>query len=67
MDTIYDDLSADAKRSLVDRLTEFLTQLHPKSYSLGYVGGLAIDTDSKDECVIPGSPLEEYFWDVPEI
>ncbi|BDD56437.1 hypothetical protein MAP00_001894 [Monascus purpureus] len=56
VDTIYDDLSADSKRSLVDRLTEFLIQLHAKPYSLGYVGALRLIQIVKINVSFPALP-----------
>lgn len=60
---IYDTLSDDDKRKLVEPLVAFLLELHSKPWPRGLVGGLKME----DGAITPGPPIEETFWQVPDI
>lgn len=63
IDKIYDSLSDRDKRNILEQLVEFLSQLHAKPWVPGRVGGLI----SQDATISPGPPLEETFWQAPDI
>ncbi|KAK8136688.1 hypothetical protein PG984_004628 [Apiospora sp. TS-2023a] len=63
IDAIYHTLSDDDKKNVVEQLMGFLVQLHSKPWQ-GLVGGLVLEENG---AVSPGAPLEETFWQVPDI
>lgn len=64
VDKVYDSLTEEDKKRLVEQLVEFLTELHSKSWTPGVVGGLLLQHNGM---ISPGPPLEETFWQLPDI
>jgi hypothetical protein len=62
VDTMYDELSEDAKLRLVKDLTSNVLIMTKKDWS--HVGGLRMTEDGEFE---PGPVLEDTFWMLPDI
>ncbi|KAJ4420044.1 hypothetical protein N0V82_004616 [Gnomoniopsis sp. IMI 355080] len=63
LDKIYDSLSQEQKKDIVEQLVTFLVELHSKPWATERVGGLEL----RDGLVSPGPALEETFWQAPDI
>jgi len=64
VDTVYDTLTDGQKHRLVEQLAGYLNQLHSKPWPR-CVGGL-VPREATDQ-VQPGPPVEETFWQKPDI
>lgn len=62
VDQVYDRLDTLTKRLLVERIADIVTELFAHDWN--HIGGLSFDEESK---VVPGRPVEETFWQAPEI
>lgn len=63
VDKIYDTLSEENKRKILEQLADFLVELHSKRWSPGGVKGLVLQNGT----ISPGPALEETFWQLPDI
>src|SRR5262249_7992981 len=67
VDTVNDHLSDAQKRWLVEQLAEYIIQLQSQPWPRPVVGGLAPDNDDEGDGIRPGPPVEETFWQEPDI
>lgn len=58
IDNIYDSLSENDKKKIVEQIADFVIELHSKPWAPPRVGGLILEHGS----IIPGPALEETFW-----
>jgi aminoglycoside phosphotransferase (APT) family kinase protein len=63
LDNIYEGLNEEDKKNIVHQLVNILVELHSKPWLPGFVGGLIWENGA----VVRGPPLEETFWQVPDI
>jgi hypothetical protein len=63
VDKIYEELDQSQKRHLVEQIVEFLAQLHDHPWPAS-LGGLVAQPDGT---VALGPPIEETFWQEPDI
>ncbi|KAM7190123.1 Protein kinase-like domain containing protein [Naviculisporaceae sp. PSN 640] len=63
VDKVYDQLTDAQKRKLVEQLADYIIQLHGQPWATPCVGGLI----PADDDVVPGPPVEETFWQKPDI
>lgn len=80
LDSLYGTLTEAAKRRVVEQLADFLIELHAKPWVPGHVGGLVSaqqqqqqqqrhrdDGTTTTTTTCPGPPLEETFWQAPDV
>lgn len=74
LDGLYDTLTEAAKRRVVEQLADFLIELHAKPWVPGHVGGLVLEQQQQQQhrddgttTICPGPPLEETFWQAPDV
>jgi len=76
VDKVYDRLSEGQKWRMVEQLVEYIIQLHKLAWPHPFVGGLVpapsvdnpqLDTAATDDETVTGLPIEETFWQTPDI